>query len=390
MSKRGHGEGSVRKRKHDGRWEARISIRDEHGKPKQVSRYFSWHADAIKGLAELRSEYQTAGNAETKRWDDFVKEYLAHIRANRAVATFRLYSSLVRHISPIALPPHTRLHAIRLKHIDDIMHLLEDFDFEGMRVTRKSPNHRRAVLFMLRKMLNFAIRRKYLTTNVAADVEPPRVTKKKRAILSREQAARLLAEAKTFRDGRYYELFVVALYTAMRQGEIFALTFANFDERKRTIRVEYTLTEGLDYKLDRTEPKTESSIRTLEIPNGAVKVLSALRRARKAQPSDFMFVDTEGKPLRKSNFRRDVYRPLLKAAGIPKTFTFHGLRHVANSFMLAEDGNVKAAQERLGHASSRMTLEVYTHVLPGHHRAAADRLDGLFDSPLGPHSGEGN
>lgn len=380
MTKRGHGEGSVRERKRDGRFEARISIRDQHGKPKQVSRYFNRRSDAIKGLAALRAEYETAGNAEAKRWDEFVKEYLAHIRANRAVATYRLYSSLVKRIDPLALPPATRLHAIKAKHVETVMSLLSPQDFgDGLRSAGASANHRRAVLHMIRKMLNYAIRKKYLTANVATDIEPPKVPKKKRAILSLEQAQRLLGEAKTFRDGRYYELFAVALYTAMRQGEIFALTFADFDEKKRTIRVEHTLTEGLDYKLERTAPKTESSIRTVELPNGVAKALSALKRRRKAKPSDFIFVDSEGKPLRKSNFRRDVYRPLLKRSGIPSTFTFHGLRHVSNSFMIAQDGNVAAAQERLGHATPRMTLEVYAHVIPGHHRAAADRLDGLFD-----------
>lgn len=382
MGRRGLGEGSVSSKRPDGKYQVRISIRDESGKPKQISAYFDRHADAIRGLDELRKEYESGGNAETIRWDTFVEKYFAYHREHSAVATYRLYQSLYKHISPLALPPSTRLHAIKREHIERVLKLLTRQDLGGgMTYPGISDKQRRLVLLLIRKMLNFAVKNEYLVTNVAAKItvkSEAKLVKKRTAILSLDEAKRLLVEASTFRGGRFYELFLVALYTAMRQGEIFALQFGGFDESRRTIRVNFTLTESHNGKLERTAPKTAASRRTLEIPDSVVSALTALRQARSAGPGDFIFLDTEGKPLRKNNFRRDVFGPLRSLAKISDAFTFHGLRHVANSFMLASDGNVVAAQERLGHTTSRMTLDVYAHVLPGHHRAAVDRIDGLF------------
>lgn len=57
---------------------------------------------------------------------------------------------------------------------------------------------------------------------------------------------------------------------------------------------------------------------------------------------------------------------------------FHDLRHTAATILLADGENLKAVQERLGHAAAAMTLDVYGHVLPGFQRAVAERLDEFF------------
>jgi integrase len=69
--------------------------------------------------------------------------------------------------------------------------------------------------------------------------------------------------------------------------------------------------------------------------------------------------------------------PLLDRAELPR-IRFHDLRHTAATILLANGENLKAVQERLGHAAAAMTLDVYGHVLPDFQRAVADRLDRLF------------
>ena len=118
-----------------------------------------------------------------------------------------------------------------------------------------------------------------------------------------------------------------------------------------------------------------------------------------------MFRDSIGGPLRKSNFLGRHFYPLLKRARVcdgceglwmrdparqcPKCktraskatlprITFHTLRHVANSILLARGANIQLLADRLGHATTRSTLEHYSHVLTGAQREAAQTLDTIF------------
>ena len=94
-----------------------------------------------------------------------------------------------------------------------------------------------------------------------------------------------------------------------------------------------------------------------------------------------MFVGTQGAPLRKTNFLARVWKPLRKAAGIPSV-RFHDLRHTQATLLLSLRENLKVVQERLGHAKISMTLDTYSHVMPGIQQGAADKLDGLLGGKI--------
>jgi integrase len=95
-----------------------------------------------------------------------------------------------------------------------------------------------------------------------------------------------------------------------------------------------------------------------------------------------VFCSAEGHWLRKPNFLRRVYRPLLKRAGLP-AIRFHDLRHTAATLMLLNEVNVKVVSERLGHASIQLTLDTYSHVLPTMQKIAAVKMDAFFRRSAG-------
>ncbi len=171
-------------------------------------------------------------------------------------------------------------------------------------------------------------------------------------------------------------MYALVLTTGMRQGEILALTWENVDLPGCRLRVEQTLTD-VDGCLRAAPPKTSSSRRTIELPAITVDAFNDLRRTQSSPVSGWVFPDASGGPRRKSNLIRRSFKPLLRAAGLLGV-PFHTLRHVANSVLLTQGGNIKVAAERLGHATTRMTMDVYAHVLPTAQRAAADRIDGAF------------
>jgi integrase len=94
-------------------------------------------------------------------------------------------------------------------------------------------------------------------------------------------------------------------------------------------------------------------------------------------PHGLVFGDTQGNPLRASNVLRRSFYPLARRAGVPRV-RFHDLRHTAATLLLQQGIHPKVVQERLGHASVSLTLDVYSHVVPSMQREAADKLDVVF------------
>lgn len=90
-----------------------------------------------------------------------------------------------------------------------------------------------------------------------------------------------------------------------------------------------------------------------------------------------MFLGPKGGILRRS-FEARVFEPSVEAAGLPANLTFHGLRHVATTLMIASNEHPKVIQHRLGHADPAMSFGVYGHVRDDLDQAVARRLDGLF------------
>jgi integrase len=93
-------------------------------------------------------------------------------------------------------------------------------------------------------------------------------------------------------------------------------------------------------------------------------------------PDDLVFTTWRGKPLRNLNFRRDVFDPAARDAGL-EGLTPHELRHTAASLAVSAGANVKAVQHMLGHASAAMTLDVYSGLFGDDLDGVAERIDSL-------------
>jgi integrase len=217
---------------------------------------------------------------------------------------------------------------------------------------------------------------------VADLVTPPRVERIDMQVLSPEQSRRLLEEAT---GDRLEALYVLALTTGMRQGEILALHWRDIDLDRRTVNVHLTVHRVRDTFLF-TEPKTPSSRRQIVLTEAAT---SALRRHRAAQveerlrtgdrleDADLVFTNHEGRPIDASNLLRHCFHPLLSRAGLPKV-RFHDLHHTAATLLLGQGVHAKIVSEMLGHSNIAITMDLYSHVTPTMQREAARALDSLL------------
>jgi integrase len=253
---------------------------------------------------------------------------------------------------------------------------------------------RRHIHVTLGKALKQAVRWRYLTTSPAAGAEVPKadavlldyedLPDPEMRVLEEWQAKRFLAAAREC-DPRHWALYVLALATGMRQGEILGLPWPRLDLTRRLVRVRQTLVlvkGGLEFG----RPKTKASRRDIELRS---EVVEALRLHRKHQleermrlggvPEDrgLVFSSTIGTPIRRQNLHRRSFKPLLEEAGLPD-IRFHDLRHTFASIALSKGANINAVSKMLGHSSVRITLDVYGHLMPGMQEAALNTLDGVF------------
>jgi integrase len=100
-------------------------------------------------------------------------------------------------------------------------------------------------------------------------------------------------------------------------------------------------------------------------------------------PDGFVFPNSQGKPIGHASFMQHHFKPALARAGLPDTIRFHDLRHTHASLLIAMGAHPKAIQERLGHSSITVTLDVYGHLFPGVGDELARGLDALVRGAIG-------
>ncbi len=230
------------------------------------------------------------------------------------------------------------------------------------------------VHIVLRALLNLAVEERVIIASPLISIRKaaPRHKRPHVEALTAHQAKALLRSAK---DHRLEALFVLALTTGMRQGELFALRWSDVDLSRRALSVVRSAQE-VSGEIAFVEPKTDSSRRRIALSRIAVTALQKRRSiaTKEDHDSELVFPSDRGYPLRKSNFIRRVWEPMRKAAKLGNV-RFHNLRHTATTLLLIEGVNAKVVQEMLGHSDIRLTLDTYSHVIPSMQAGAADAFD---------------
>jgi integrase len=235
---------------------------------------------------------------------------------------------------------------------------------------------------VLHKALNAAVADGLVPRNVTAELKLPRITREEIDPLDAEQARRLL---ETARGDRLEALYVLALNTGMRQGELLALKWDDVDLERSLVRVRRTLTRS-DKGFVLGEPKTKRSRRTIRLTAGAVQTLRAHlsrqleeieRMGSLYEPGGLIFATETGTIINPSNLRNRSLKPLLGRAGL-RPIRFHDLRHTCATLLLSKDVNPKIVSEMLGHSSVSITLDIYAHLLPDMQEKAAKALEDVL------------
>jgi integrase len=236
---------------------------------------------------------------------------------------------------------------------------------------------------VLHAALRQAVRWQLLTRNPADAVEPPRPGRREIRALTPDQARAVMAAADPTPLGAFVRL---ALLTGMRRGELLGLRWADIEGD--SIHIQQTAQRIAGQGIVFRQPKTRLSRRSIALSSDAVAVLRQhrLRQAEARflagpayQDRDLVFATGLGTPLEPGNVLR-TWRRVVATAELPG-LRIHDLRHGHATLMLGQGVHPKIVSERLGHASINITLDTYSHVLPGLQAAAAEALDSILAEP---------
>jgi integrase len=376
MGRRGNGEGSIYQRK-DGRWTATITLEGEGGRRRK-----SFYGKTRKEVQEqlkiaLREQQQGMLIATPQQTvEQFLAQWLEDHKAALRIRSYERYEELTRlHIIPVL--GHHQLQKLTPQHVQAFYTRKLK---EGLSSTTVNGLHA-----MLHKALDDAVRYNLIARNVCDAVTPPRRGHFEIQPLSMEQAQQFLAIAK----GHSLEaLFVLAITTGMRRGEILALKWQDITFSQNMLQVRRVFTRRPGNRYIEAEPKTEKSRRSILLAPIVVTLLKQHRaRQREAklkagaqwQDLDLVFCTSFGTPLNPSKVV-DRFKTLLKRGGLPP-IRFHDLRHSAATILLSLGVHPKVVQELLGHNQISMTMDIYSHVLPGMQKDAMAKLNDALQEP---------
>lgn len=235
----------------------------------------------------------------------------------------------------------------------------------------------------LHKALEQAVKWRLIPYNVSDAAVKPRQERRETVALTLDQVYAFLDAAREAGD-RFEALYITAVFTGMRPGELLALRWADLvlDGPEPEARVRRSLSKDEHGRRVFKRTKTEKG-RSVSLMPEVVEALRAHRRRQAEErlrysglwkDQNLVFPNKTGGPMDWDNITARNYKPLREAAGLPETTRFYDLRHTFATLMLEQGENPKVVQEILGHSQITHTMDTYSHVTPNMQRAAFGRL----------------
>ena len=360
MGRRKNGQGLIRQRK-DGRWEGRCVVGyDEKNLPitKNVLAKETVQKPVVKTAADMP-------------FGEFIDYWYRNFCELSIAATTRLKyeNDIYKHIIPgIGKIPLAALKKSDLEKFYAEQMKSGNLDRNGVGDKKLSGAVIRSMHTRIKCALDQALKEGLVNRNEAIGCKLPPKKNKEIEVLSHEEIARLLIQAK---EEGFYELILLGLATGMRRGELLGLKWddINFTTGELSIRREYT-TLGSDYII--STPKTKSSNRMILLPPEMLELLAELKTRTDSEwifPSP-VYPDEPRNP--SAVYHR--FQKILERANC-KRVRFHDLRHTFATMALENGMDIKTLSAMIGHVSAETTLNIYSHITDTMQQQAAARID---------------
>jgi integrase len=376
-------KGHIRERS-KGNWYAVLDITD----PATKQRKRKWHKLGARGkkeaqteLAKLITQREQGVYIDPKKTTlgEYLDRWLTAIKPNISPRTFERYSEVVRvNINPM-LGQVTLKNLTGLAISDAYARALESGRSDGS--GGLSSVTVRYMHMLLKAALKQAVAWRLVHFNEAAAVKPPRAEKKQMTTYDMPRTAKVL---EALQGQRIYIPALLAALCGLRRGEISALRWRHVDLEAGYLKI----MEGVEQMNNggvRIKETKSGRARTVALPTSVRDVLRThklkqaqdlLRLGIRVTDESFVACLADGSMMRPKYLTHEWLRAVRKA-DVPR-ICFHGLRHTHATLLLASGVHPKIASERLGHSNIAITLDLYSHVMPGMQEDAVAKVDAAF------------
>ena len=263
----------------------------------------------------------------------------------------------------------------------------------------------RKILVTLGQIMAYAVRHKLIGHNPVTEAERPKDQRTQEMEIRILNPSEIRALLEAVEDQKHRTLFLMAIMTGARQGELLGLKWGDLDLEKKQVYIQRTFNNGREFPT-----KTKGSKRKIDL---SPTLLTELKKWKLACPKtkpdprnpdgpeieiELMFPNEAGEHIDKNNMIKRYFEPALGKAGIieiekekekvegtkkikvsrkikgPKV-RFHDLRHTFASLLIEQGENIKYIQTQLGHSTPVVTLTVYAHLMKETNQEAVERLE---------------
>lgn len=347
---------------------------------RKIERFSGTKEEAIKRETELKSQYYHIGKANNISditFDEYSKIFLSKYCDNIGLVTKDGYEKSLKRILPI----------LGKKRLNDITPLILDNMYQQLKVGKNKQQLGYHSMYnyykLINVMFNQAIKWELLDRNPNLKANKPKREKKERNYYDLEQVDTLLSYLE-YENIKYKTLIILALDSGARRSEICALRWSdiNFDTQMMKIDKSLKVIRGV---VDEATTKTENSKREIMLSKSTINLLKEYKEwqdnyikwvGKKWQGTDRIFTSKEGNYMHPSTCDHIMRKIVKKYNLVP--ICFHELRHTSASILINKGINPKAVSQRLGHADTSITMEIYTHTFDTSKKDSALAFDDIL------------
>jgi len=321
---------------------------DENGRVVRKWIYAKTISELERKILEIKGEILSGKNLlhNDVSFEEYSRLWFETYKANRGVNTQAMYKNLLRcHFESIN---YMKIRDIRPMHLQALIN-----EHSSM------PRTCEQLRMCLRQIFKQAIADDIITKNPAALLDLPRhVKKEKRALTAAEKAA-LKAADLTEKERAF---IMLAYGCGLRPGEIYALTWNDFDFKNNIVRIDKSLVFVNNNKPQLTFPKTNKSIRSVEVPQA---VMRAVKEYRSTNICPRLFAGRDGEYMGLTGYAgiwKRIKRKIEKVLGYETDLSLYCFRHNYVTALYYSLISLKEAQRLVGHSSYKMIMDVYAHL----------------------------
>lgn len=386
---KGNGQGTIYKMS-NGKFRGQLTIGyNENGSPKRKS----FTGKTKKEVSDKMKAFYVDNNRGLLPTDDkitlsqwFYTWLFTYRIHDLKPSSFERYEGLYRNYIESSSLGKIKLIDLRTHHIQAYYNSL-------VAEKEKSPSTIKTINKCLKSCLNQALKEGYITKNYCTLItlpKGPETSKETINIFTLEEQQTFMRECMNNKKGM---LYILALGTGLRLGEILALKWTdinfknNYIDINKAIKSTYKIDSkgNREFQIIEQQPKTKNSIRTVPLNNNLIELLQQHRKKQMIDrdsnieiyfDNNLVFSTPIGNYLNESNVRK-TFKRILKKCNL-KELRFHDLRHTFATRLFENGVPPKTVQTILGHSDISTTLNIYTHVMKDTKDKAIDKLNFLF------------